>query len=451
MKKFVYIFICFFVLTTISTSESGFFNKIKASYAKNQIKKEFKFAWDNYKKYAWGHDELLPLTKSYRDWYGEPLAITIIDSLDSLYLMGFKDEFESALKWVIKNVSFDKNIKVQAFEITIRLLGGLISAYQISGNEKLLFMAEDLAERMLPIFNSPTGMPYRYVNLRTGEVEDYINNPAEIGTLTLEFGMISKLTGNKIYYDKAKDGVVKLYNKRSKIDLVGTNINIMTGEWTNKESHIDGAIDSYYEYLYKSWLLFGDKDFFNMFKTSFNAVEKYLSDSYNGMLWYMHVNADTGELINRHIGALCWFYPGLLAFAGNIQKAEELAKSGYWMWNNWGIEPEQIDYSTKEVLNPAYILRPELIESTYYLWKLTGDNKYRDKAYNMFNDIKAFAKCDNGYTRVKNILTGEKDNLMDSFFLAEVLKYLYLIFDDSKLDFDNIIFNSEAHPLKGIQ
>jgi hypothetical protein len=322
MKKFVYIFICFFVLTTISTSESGVFNKIKASYAKNQIKKEFKFAWDNYKKYAWGHDELLPLTKSYRDWYGEPLAITIIDSLDSLYLMGFKDEFESALKWVIKNVSFDKNIKVQAFEITIRLLGGLISAYQISGNEKLLFMAEDLAERMLPIFNSPTGMPYRYVNLRTGEVEDYINNPAEIGTLTLEFGMISKLTGNKIYYDKAKDGVVKLYNKRSKIDLVGTNINIMTGEWTNKESHIDGAIDSYYEYLYKSWLLFGDKDFFNMFKRSFNAVEKYLSDSYNGMLWYMHVNADTGELINRHIGALCWFYPGLLAFAGNIQKAE---------------------------------------------------------------------------------------------------------------------------------
>ena len=233
--------------------------------------------------------------------------------------------------------------------------------------------------------------------------------------------------------------------------LVGTHINIITGEWTNKESHIDGAIDSYYEYLYKSWLLFGDKEFFNMFKTSFNAVEKYLSDPYNGMLWYKHVNADTGELISRHIGALCWFYPGLLAFAGNIQKAEELAKSGYWMWNNWGIEPEQIDYSTKEVLNPAYILRPELIESTYYLWKLTGDNRYRDKVYNMFNDIKAFAKCDNGYTRVKNILTSEKDNLMDSFFLAETLKYLYLTFDDSKLDFDNIIFNSEAHPFMGIQ
>lgn len=161
---------------------------------------------------------------------------------------------------------------------------------------------------------------------------------------------------------------------------------------------------------------------------------------------YVKIDVKNNEIVGYNAKGGGWRNSIPSPFAGNLEKAEEAIKSGYWMWNNWGIEPEEIDYSTAEVLNPAYLLRPELIESTYYLWKLTGDNKYRDRVYNMFNDIKRSCRCENGYTRVKNVLTGEKDNLMDSFFLAETLKYIYLIFDDSRLNFDNVIFNTEAHP-----
>src|SRR4030095_15600714 len=116
-------------------------------------------------------------------------------------------------------------IEVQNFEITIRLLGGLLSNYQLTGDKRLLTLAEDLGNRLSPVFDSPTGMPYRYVNLRTGKVRDPISNPAETGTLLLEFGTLSKLTGKSIFYDKAKRALVETYKRRSSIGLVGEWIN----------------------------------------------------------------------------------------------------------------------------------------------------------------------------------------------------------------------------------
>src|SRR4029079_12968462 len=134
------------------------------------------------------------------------------------------------------------------FEVTIRLLGGLLSSYQMTGDKRLLKLAEDLGTRLLPAFSSPTGMPYRFVNLRTGKVRDPESNPAETGTLLIEFGTLSKLTGKPVYYDKAKRALVETFKRRSKIGLVGEWINVETGQWTNSDSHISGAIDSYYEY-----------------------------------------------------------------------------------------------------------------------------------------------------------------------------------------------------------
>src|SRR5881628_3764660 len=124
----------------------------------------------------------------------------------------------------------------------------------------LLVLAEDLGNRLLPVFDSPTGLPYRYVNLKTGKVRGNVTNPAEAGTLLIEFGTLSKLTHRQIFYDKAKRALVEIYKRRSPIGLVGTWINVETGEWTDTDSHISGAIDSYYEYLLKCWLLFGDQD-----------------------------------------------------------------------------------------------------------------------------------------------------------------------------------------------
>ena len=125
-----------------------------------RVRSEFLFSWQAYEKYAWGHDELRPISQTPRDWYGESLMMTPVDSLDTLILMGFNDEADKARKLIDEKLSFDKDISVQNFEVTIRLLGGLLSAYEMTHDEQLLKLADDLGTRLLPVFNSPTGMPY---------------------------------------------------------------------------------------------------------------------------------------------------------------------------------------------------------------------------------------------------------------------------------------------------
>src|SRR6185295_18665490 len=153
-----------------------------------EVKAEFLHAWNGYKKYAWGHDDLKPLSKTHHDWYPQPLLMTPVDSLDTMILMGLDEEAATTRAYILDNLSFDKDVEVQNFEITIRLLGGLVTNYQLTGDKRFLTLAEDLGRRLLPVFDSPTGMPYRYVNLKTGKVRNAVSNPAEIGTLILEFG-----------------------------------------------------------------------------------------------------------------------------------------------------------------------------------------------------------------------------------------------------------------------
>ncbi|MEO8167708.1 MAG: glycoside hydrolase family 47 protein, partial [bacterium] len=259
------------------------------------MKVEFLHAWNGYKKYAWGHDALKPVSHQPHDWYDASLYMTPVESYDLLLLMGLTEEAAVTKKLILDSLSFDKNFEVQSFEITIRLLGGLLSAYQMDGDERFLALAEDLGKRLVPIFSTPTGMPARYVHLQTGKIRGMVNNPAEIGTALLEFGTLSKLTGNPLYYDKAKNAIVQLYKRRSAIGLVGTTINVETGEWINTSSHIGGEIDSYYEYLLKSWLLFGDEDCKNMWDESIVAVNKYIADTTHDGLWYGRVDMETGK------------------------------------------------------------------------------------------------------------------------------------------------------------
>ncbi len=155
-----------------------------------RVRQEFLHAWQGYKQYAWGHDALKPLSKGYHDWYGVPLLMSPVDGLDTMILMGMTDEAAQTREYIDKNLSFDRDLYVKNFEITIRMLGGLLSSYQLTGDKRLLALADDLGTRLLPAFNSPTGMPYVYVNLKTGAVRGESTNPAEIGTLLLEFGTL---------------------------------------------------------------------------------------------------------------------------------------------------------------------------------------------------------------------------------------------------------------------
>ena len=426
------------------------------------VKAEFLHAWNGYKKYCWGHDDLKPISKTCRDWYGTPILMTPVDSLDSLYLLGFKKEADVTREYIVKNLSFDKDIDAQLFEITIRELGGLLSSYQMTGDKRLLDLADDLGTRLLPAFNSPTGMPYRFVNLKTGKTKGEVSNPAETGTLLIEFGTLAKLTGKAIYYQKAKRALVETYNRRSNIGLVGTNINVETGKWTNTDSHVSSEIDSYYEYLLKCAILFDDKDCRSMWEDSISKVHTYLADEGENMrrknvngpvivgdLWYGHADMNTGKRTAATTGALDAFFPGLLALDGDLNRARALQDSMFKMWKVHGIEPEVYDYKTGKVLEAGYPLRPEIVESTYYLYSYTKDPKYLAMGKEMFADFVKYCRTDVAYAGLKDVVTKERSDYMHSFVFAETFKYFYLIFAPEKtLDLTKIVFNTEAHPIR---
>ncbi|MEA2603949.1 MAG: degradation enhancer, mannosidase alpha-like 2 [Acidobacteriota bacterium] len=414
-----------------------------------RVRAELLYSWRAYEQHTWGHDELKPMSRTPRDWYGESLEMTPVDALDTLLLMGFKDEAEKAKTLIVNKLSFDKDVPVKNFEVTIRLLGGLLSGYQMTGDPRLLRLAEDLGKRLLPVFDSPTGMPYMYVNLKTGKTSGARSNPAEIGTLLLEFGTLSKLTKNPVFYDKAKNALVQLYKRRSKIGLVGEEIDVETGQWISNASHVGGGIDSYYEYLLKCSRLFGDKDCASMWKESVRALNKHLADEAPTGLWYGQVDRVTDKRTATEFGALHAFLPAVLALGGDLDRARRLQASAYKMWNLHGIEPEVLDYRTMKVTAPGYQLRPEIMESAYYLHQYTKDPRYLEMGRTFFEGLVTHCRTDAGYTILKDVTTKEKGDLMPSYFLAETLKYLYLLFaPDETLDLGKVVFNTEAHPLR---
>ena len=428
----------------------------------SSVKAEFLHAWNGYKKHCWGHDDLKPVTKTCRDWYGTSILMTPVDSLDSLYILGFKKEADATREYIAKNLSFDKDIDVQNFEITIRILGGLISSYQITNDKRLLSLADDLGTRLLPVFDSPTGLPYKYVNLKTGKVREAVSNPAETGTLLIEFGTLSKLTGKLVYYEKAKRALVETYKRRSPIGLVGTNINVETGKWTNTDSHVSAEIDSYYEYLLKCAILFDDQECRTMWEDSISKVHTYLADEGENMskknvtgpvivgdLWYGHADMNTGKRTATTTGALDAFFPGLLALDGDLNRARALQDSMFKMWQVHGIEPEVFNYKAGKVEYAGYPLRPEIVESAYVLYQYTKDPKYLAMGKRMFEDLVKHCRTDDAYAGLKSVVTKEKADYMHSFALAETFKYFYLLFADEKtLNFKSVVFNTEAHPIK---
>ena len=432
-------------LVVLSASAQEVHRKKMAS----AVKAEFLHAWNGYKQHCWGHDDLKPLTKTCRDWYGTPILMTAVDSLDSLYLLGEKKEGDRTREYIVKNLSFDKDISVQNFEITIRILGGLLSGYQMTGDKRLLNLADDLGRRLLPVFDSPTGLPYKNVNLRTGKTSGPVSNPAETGTLLIEFGTLAKLTGKQVYYDKAKRALVETYKRRSTIGLVGTNINVETGKWTNTDSHVSAEIDSYYEYLLKCSLLFGDNECEEMWDESIKAVHTHLADEINGGLWYGHSDMNSGKRTATKTGALDAFFPGVLALGGDLNRARALQDSMFKMWQAHDIEPEVFDYKTMKVVNGGYPLRPEIVESTYLLYQYTKDPKYLAMGKEMFEDFVRHCRTDTAYAGLRNVVTKEKTDYMHSFLLAETFKYFYLLFaPDKTLDIKKFVFNTEAHPIR---
>ncbi len=420
----------------------------KAAQCK-KIKSACRHAWSGYKKYASGYDALKPLSNKGHNWYGVSFQMTPLDAYDTFFLLGLTEEAKEAKEMVVSKLNFNVDQEVQLFEINIRLMGGLLSSYELSKDKRLLDMAEDLGKRLLPAFNSPTGMPYRYVNLKNGETRDALSNPAEIGTYLLEFGKLSQLTGDTTYYRVAKKAAMEIYRRRTDIDLVGTTIDVNTGEWKNTESQIGARIDSYYEYLYKAWLLFGDKDCRDAWGIHNKAIKKYLLTEVSSGWYFTRVDMSSGKETNSLYGALDAFYAGILALSGDTATAGKIQKGNYYMWTRFNLEPEEFNFRSDSVLYPNYPLRPENIESCFYLYRKTKDQQYLRMGQHMISDILTKCRTKSGYAEMKDVRTLELSDSMESFFLAETLKYAYLLFaPENTLDLGKVVFNTEAHPLR---
>uniref|UniRef100_A0A8C5TZV7 alpha-1,2-Mannosidase n=1 Tax=Malurus cyaneus samueli TaxID=2593467 RepID=A0A8C5TZV7_9PASS len=437
----------------------------------------FRHAWKGYKDFAWGHDELKPLSKSYSEWFG--LGLTLIDALDTMWILGLKEEFEEARKWVANDLVFDKNVDVNLFESTIRILGGLLSTYHLSRDSLFLEKAKDIGNRLMPAFKTPSKIPYSDVNIGRGTAHPprwtSDSTVAEVTSIQLEFRELSRLTGDE-KFQKAVDEVMKhVHTLSGKNDgLVPMFINTNSGQFTHLGVYTLGArADSYYEYLLKQWIQGGKKEneLLEDYMKAIEGVKKHLLQrSEPKKLTFV------GELAHGHFSAkmdhLVCFLPGTLALgahnglaADHMKLAETLIETCYQMYvqTETGLSPEIVHFNLraqkghKDVeIKPAdrhNLLRPETVESLFYMYRFTGDKKYQDWGWEILQNFNRYTRVPTGgYTSINNVQNPrnpEPRDKMESFFLGETLKYMFLLFSDDidLINLDKYVFNTEAHPL----
>ncbi|XP_043933954.1 ER degradation-enhancing alpha-mannosidase-like protein 1 [Protopterus annectens] len=453
----------------------GFFPRALKQQMKNLAKEMFHFGYDNYMKYAFPADELNPIdclgrgpdvlnpsNININDVLGN-YSLTLIDALDTLLVMGNASEFQRAVKLVMDTISFDKDSTVQVFEATIRIMGSLLSAHMILTDPKqplgkmnledyddeLLHLAHDLAVRLLPAFeNTKTGIPYPRVNLKKGVPPDSINETctAGAGSLLVEFGILSRLLGDSTFEWTARQAVKALWNLRSnETGLLGNVVNIQTGEWVGKQSGLGAGMDSFYEYLLKSYILFGEKEDLEMFNAAYQSIQNYLrrgrefcNEGHGDPPLYVNVNMLDGHLMNTWIDSLQAFFPGLQVLMGDVEDAICLHAFYYAIWKKFGALPERYNWQLQAPDVLFYPLRPELMESTYLLYQATKNPFYLHVGMDILESLEKHTKVRCGYATLHHVVEKTKEDRMESFFLSETCKYLYLLFDE-----DNPLHNSE--------
>ncbi|RYD46571.1 MAG: alpha-mannosidase, partial [Sphingomonadales bacterium] len=307
------------------------------------VRQEMLWAWRLYRERAWGMDQIMPISGGAESFSikGRHLGLSLIESLDTLWLMELDNEFLFSVNWIRKNLDFDVDGEVSVFETIIRIVGGLLSAWHACGDPVLLAKAKDLADRLMPGFEaSPLGLPHRYINLRTGALRGPETNPAEIGSCIAEFGTLSKATGDPRYFNAAKKALVSMYERRSKIGLLADKIHCMTGEWKSRRATIGPPSDSYYEYLWDGWQLFGDRDCLAMYRACTAAILQYQSLKIGDDFWFVDVDFETGVRINAEQDELSSFYGGLLAQGGNRRDGEAYTRAWDKVADKFDILPE---------------------------------------------------------------------------------------------------------------
>ncbi|XP_075934225.1 mannosidase, alpha, class 1B, member 1b isoform X2 [Anarhichas minor] len=440
------------------------------------VQEAFLHSWKGYKDFAWGHDELRPLSKSYSEWFG--LGLTLIDALDTMWILGLKKEFEEAKSWVATELTFNKNVDVNLFESTIRILGGLLSTYHLTGDTLFLDKAKDIGSRLMPAFNTPSKIPYSDVNIGKGTAHPprwtSDSTVAEVTSIQLEFRELSRLTQEPQYQAAVAEVMNQVHKMDGKLDgLVPMFINTNNGQFTHQGIYTMGArADSYYEYLLKQWIQGGktENQLLEDYLQAIEGVKKNLlqKSSPNGLTFVGEISH--GQFSPKMDHLVC-FLPGTLALgahnglpADHMDLAKELMETCYQMYIQMetGLSPEIVHFnmhegSTRDIdvklADRHNLLRPETVESLFYLYRFTRDHKYQDWGWEILQSFNKYTKVSSGgYTSINNVRDPDYPSprdKMESFFLGETLKYLYLLFSDDPdlISLDQYVFNTEAHPL----
>ncbi|KAM6594269.1 hypothetical protein CsatA_001972 [Cannabis sativa] len=459
-------------LLQVSSSDQNHVYATKKRRMREKVRRMFYHAYDNYMNHAFPHDELKPLTKTFTDSLSElgnlrlehlpqdysGSALTLIESLSSLVIMGNNTEFERAIIWLSGNLKFNVDARINLFECNIRVLGGLVSAHMLATDStnrlvrgayknQLLILAEDLGKRLLPAFDTPTGLPYAWINLKYGVMENETTETSTsgCGSLILEMGALSRLTGNPRYESAALRALRKLWSMRSSLNLFGTTLDVITGEWIEHSSGIGAGVDSFYEYLFKAHIVFGKEEFWKMFHSAYVAVQKYFRHG----PWYHEADMRTGKATYWQLTSLQAFWPGLQVLVGDVAAANSSHREFFYVWKKFGVLPERylLDHQMLHPTEKYYPLRPELAESTFYLYQATKDPWYIEVGESIVNSLNLYTKVEGGFASIRDVTTMQLEDHQHSFFLAETCKYLYLLFDDSFLVNQNYIFTTEGHPL----
>ncbi|KAK2592708.1 Mannosyl-oligosaccharide alpha-1,2-mannosidase 1B [Conoideocrella luteorostrata] len=475
----------------------------------HEVRKAFQTAWDGYYEKSFPHDTLLPISGRASDdrnaW-----GVTVVDALSTAIVMeepGITNRILQHISTIDFTTTKEKDAAVSLFETNIRYLGGLIAGYDLLNGpsrklvdtsnlqyiETLLTQATTLADGLSIAFDTPTGIPRDSVYLnpipRTGGSDT--NGPAGFGTLILEWTRLSDLSGNKTYSELAKKaqkflleptGVPEAYP-----GLVGYTVDISDGKFTDNNGGWGGGIDSFYEYLIKMYLY--DKEEFGEYKDRWvlaaESTMKYLASHPTSRKDLTFLADYDGRKINPWSSHLASFAGGNFILAGVIldepkytefgitlagsyyeaykQTASKIGPEGFqWVTLNTNNTPPAQEAEFYEragfwATSKSYLLRPETIESLYYAYRVTGDKKYQNMAWDAFKAIQDLCRTGYGFSGLEDVTQqngGGRDDFQQSFFLAETLKYLYLVFaNESEVQFQGrgksqFVFNTEAHPFR---
>eukprot|EP00803_Ostreobium_quekettii_P009198 evm.model.scf_3184EXC.2 EVM.evm.TU.scf_3184EXC.2 scf_3184EXC:6154-8690(-) len=456
-----------------------------ASDAKVAVREAFRHAWSGYKKWAWGRDELAPVSRRGVTTFGD-LGVTIVDALDTAIVMGLADAYAEARAWVASSLRFERASEgVSFFETIIRVLGGLLSAHYLTGDALFLERAVDLGDRLVGAYAaSPSGLPMATLNLTSLEAWNPEWGPnlttlSEATTVQLEMAALSRLSGNDSYARLAERTIDVVLGTPSLIGQRPYFLDTYTLKPSGRYGY--GARgDSYYEYLIKRSIqaeaLGEPEEVVAKYRDNWvlsvqGLVSLLLMESApSGLKFLAEMHSDNNSRIHKMDHLAC-FTPGMLALGarklggdagkGYLKLAGDLVHTCVQFYGRQctGLSPELVYFLKGPAAGAVedfttdswhHILRPETVESLYLLYEITGDERYRRWGWDLFCAWEQHSKIPTGgYSGLNDVRRpGSYNDVQESYFLAETLKYLYLLFDDSGLvSLDEWLFNTEAHLL----